>query len=212
MRAVSDDQKLARRAVIMERALQRFMHAPYDAVTLAQVAEDCGLAKGTLFLYFATKESLFLALHQQALQRWFEAIDPRLTPRMGVDRCVAAIDETLAAQPELLRMLSILATALEHNISVDEALAFKQMLLAHVAVTGARIAAALGWADAALGARVLVRLQALVVGLWHQAEPAPAVRSVLARPELRSLSIDFRTELRAALRALIIGMKQEQTT
>ena len=32
----------------------------------------CGLAKGTLFLYFKTKEGLFLALAEQKMEAWHQ--------------------------------------------------------------------------------------------------------------------------------------------
>ena len=37
-----------------------FLQTNYEAVTIAAVAQESGLAKGTVYLYFKTKEELFL--------------------------------------------------------------------------------------------------------------------------------------------------------
>ena len=61
-RARSVEDKDLRRAQLIAAATQLFADADFDAVTIARVAARAGVAKGTAYLYFATKESLFLEL------------------------------------------------------------------------------------------------------------------------------------------------------
>src|SRR4051812_20513013 len=72
--AMHEEQKEERRQDILTTAWQLFQTTSYEAVTIARVAEFVGLAKGTIFLYFKTKEALFLALLEQQLGSWFTSV------------------------------------------------------------------------------------------------------------------------------------------
>lgn len=49
----------ARRATILDAALEEFTARGYEAARLDDVAKRAGVAKGTIYLYFADKEALF---------------------------------------------------------------------------------------------------------------------------------------------------------
>jgi AcrR family transcriptional regulator len=49
----------ARRAAILEAALEEFSARGYEGARLDDVARRAGIAKGTIYLYFADKEALF---------------------------------------------------------------------------------------------------------------------------------------------------------
>jgi TetR/AcrR family transcriptional regulator len=73
-----------RRAVMVQAAMHRFAEHGYDGVRVQDVARDLGLAKGTIFKYFGTKERLFLAAYRSAvaaLPRYLDA--PSATRRHG---------------------------------------------------------------------------------------------------------------------------------
>jgi len=57
-RATNSEDKLAKRQVILTAALQIFKRTSYNEVTMSAIADKTKLAKGTLFLYFPTKEEL----------------------------------------------------------------------------------------------------------------------------------------------------------
>src|SRR5215831_15801764 len=138
-RARSDEEKLARRRAILETAWRLFQELPYGAIVMSEIAERAGLAKGTIYLYFTTKEELFLALQEQQLLAWFDAVDSALTQERAhwaSGDIVAVLCGTLEEHSGVTRLLAILATTLERNISFAEALRFKQLLAARLASTG----------------------------------------------------------------------------
>ena len=77
-RARSDEDKLARRAEILDAARQVFDGGEIDAFTMDDVAAALELAKGTLYRYFPTRESLLLALADDEYQQWFARVDEAL--------------------------------------------------------------------------------------------------------------------------------------
>ncbi len=59
-RAYSNEQKHQRRKDILSAAAELFKNRRYEQVTMADIAKQSGVAKGTLYVYFRTKEELFL--------------------------------------------------------------------------------------------------------------------------------------------------------
>ena len=92
-RARSDDAKDQRRELLLSAALDEFFEKGYSAARMEDVAGRANLSKGTVYLYFESKEALFRAL-----------IESRTTPNL--DR----IAQIAAAAPSISLMLDGLAT------------------------------------------------------------------------------------------------------
>lgn len=210
-RAISDTDKQVRREQILTTALALYAEHGYAGISMNQVAEAAGLAKGTLYLYFKTKEELFLALLDQALTDWFTAVEPALRASrepLAPDDFVAMLAHSLAGRAQLLRLVAILHTVLEQNIDYDAALAFKRNLAIHSARVAELLEARLEFLAPGEGLRLLQRIHALIIGLQHQAEPSAVVREVLALPELSAFRVDFQQEFLITVRALVHGLAQ----
>jgi AcrR family transcriptional regulator len=205
-RARKQADKAARERAIVAAGWTLFGDMPYAAITMDAVAAHVGLAKGTLYLYFPTKEALFLAVVEAQLGTWFAATNAALaecSATAGADTPARVIAASLTARPALVRLLTILHTILEQNIDLETARRFKRFLLARMTETGALLEGALPGLAPGEGVALLLRIYALVLGLAQLADPAPVVRTVLADPELAPFAIDFGAELARALPLLI---------
>ncbi len=110
-RAIREDQKLVRRQQILETAWSLFQKKDYEHVTIIDVANGAGLAKGTVYLYFKTKEELFLAILFEQFEIWFDEINGRLqaNPQPSTAPEIAALlTDTLEKRPLLTRLFAIL--------------------------------------------------------------------------------------------------------
>lgn len=210
-RARSEDEKQERRGQILATARAMYEANPsFGAFTMSALATEAGLAKGTLYLYFRTKEALFLALLEELLAEWFDDVERRAARGAGAwtaDHTAAELLESVRGRPTLARLLTIMGTILEHNVAYDNVLAFKRELHRRAGDTGRLLEARLPWLGAGEGGRVLVYLHALVVGLWQQAEPSPVVARILGEPEMAAIRVDFERDLGVMLRALLTGMR-----
>jgi AcrR family transcriptional regulator len=65
MPKIAEQVRAARRDQIIAAALDCFARAGYHATTMADVAAHAGVSKGTPYLYFPSKEALFIALHEE---------------------------------------------------------------------------------------------------------------------------------------------------
>jgi AcrR family transcriptional regulator len=211
-RARQESQKLARRRDILAIAGEMIAGMPFQAIAMAEVAERAGLAKGTLYLYFPSKESLFLALLEESLQVWFEDFNTALSAQpvgLSAERLARLVGRSLAPHPLVPRLLGILHAVLEQNVPAERVLAFKELLLGEMAATGELLEAKLPYLAAGQGARVILRVNALVVGLQQLAEPGPAVAQAMrGAPALAAFEVDFAEELETTLAALFAGMER----
>src|SRR3972149_9538864 len=102
-RARSPEAKSARRAMILAAALPLLEDAELEAVVMDEVARKAGVAKGTLYLYFRTKEELFLGLLERAFEAWFDELDAQLGVGQGWIQASALADlVTTTLTPRLL--------------------------------------------------------------------------------------------------------------
>ena len=208
-RARGDEQKEERREAILSAAWALFAESSYEAIGMADVAARLDLAKGTLYLYFATKEALFPAVQERQLGAWFDEVEARLRELgddCGVVPVVDLLTVSLTERPALARLLTILHTTLEQNVEYATALQFKRLLLARLDRTGALLERCLPFLEPGEGGRTLLRLYALVIGLWQLADPAPVVRQVLREPGLERFAIDFAGEFSTTAHLLFDGL------
>ena len=177
---------------------------------MVDVAKALGLVKGTVYLYFRSKEELFLAITEQQLEGWFAEVDARLAEMQGsgtIAWVVEIICEALERRPGLTRLLAILHSILEQHIELEAARRFKYMLQAHFERTGALLEDCLPFLKAGEGAHVLLQSHALVIGLWHLSDPSAVIREALQEPDLRLFEVSFATEFSQALSALLYGVE-----
>lgn len=210
LRARKDEDKEARRRLLLDEALALYAATSYAEVKMADVAERARLAKGTVFLYFPTKEALFLALLEDLLFAWFERLEAHLAspgPEWTGAWLARTVAQSLEGETSLTRLLALLQTVLEQNVSVEQARRFKERLLEALVRTGATLEAKLSFLRPGEGARFLVHLHALVTGLRQMADVAPVAREVLAAEHMAPLRIDFTAELTAALTTLLRGLE-----
>ena len=210
-RARQADQKLERRHAILNAAWRAFHFSSYGEITVDAIARESRLAKGTIFLYFRTKEELFLAVTAQQLGEWFDVVDARFVqlPTPAATEDVAqVIADSLQERVHFTRLLAILSTVLEQNANYDAALRFKQLLLARLAGTGAHLERVLTFLQPGEGAHLLMQIEAVVIGLRHLADAAPVVRKVIALPDMQAFDVDFDREFRHLALALLNGWER----
>jgi TetR/AcrR family transcriptional regulator len=82
-------EKTARRNAILTAATDLFARWSLTDISMDRVAARAGIAKGTVYLYFRTKESLFLSLFEELHNKWHIDLRERL---VSADQPVEARD------------------------------------------------------------------------------------------------------------------------
>ncbi len=114
MPKIAERARAARREQIIAAGLACFARSGYHTTTMADVAAQAGVSKGTPYLYFESKAALFLALHEEwdcgAGQRVDAAIAAlpeaaRRSPRRVLHAVAAGIAAHVRAEPDTCRVL-----------------------------------------------------------------------------------------------------------
>lgn len=215
-RAVTDQQRQERRQVLLAAAWELFQENSYEKINIVDVAHAASLAKGTVYLYFATKEALFLAVQEQQLAEWFDALEDGLSGLGGVGdapQVAGIICGTLSRRPALMRLFAILHTILEQNIDYQTALAFKQMLLQRITRLGTALEAGLPIMQTGQGVQAAMWIYTFLLGLQQLTNPAPLVQEVIARePGMEVFAYDFCDECVAVVTALLSGFENRRNS
>ncbi|WP_269532112.1 TetR family transcriptional regulator [Chitinimonas sp. BJYL2] len=202
-RALALEDKAARRSSILAAARELFLQDSHTLPSAARIAEAAGLAKGTVYLYFRTKEEIFVALLNEDFAGLFDAVARALKDQAPNAESLATtlignFIHYLDAHPELLRLDAMAYSVLEQNLGEAQLRGFKLELTHRLVSTGALIDTALNLPEGR-GATLLLRTYALTRGLWQSLDYPPALRALLADPAFAPIRPDFRTELIAAL-------------
>ncbi|HWQ07837.1 MAG TPA: TetR family transcriptional regulator [Holophaga sp.] len=175
-RARQPHQKAARREAILSAALDLLAEIPFSDISMNLVAERAGLVKGTLYLYFATREALFLDVLRGQLHAWLWDLESGLEglPRTGRAAAAAAlIAESLASRPRLRGLMAALPVLLGRELPESAALAFRNELQARTEAMGSRLERALGSLAPGQGAHLFFQVQAMAAGLQVLSERSP---------------------------------------
>ena len=115
----------------------------YEAFSLTQLAKRADVVKGTLYLYFQTKEELFLTLYEQSLERWSEAFIASLPSQLTSERYAELLYTTAMADGTFVPLLIRLEHVIEHNVAIDRLIASKRLFIGQVETIAAKTSAAL---------------------------------------------------------------------
>jgi AcrR family transcriptional regulator len=176
-RAVSPAKKDARRTAILTAAAQLFQNAPYDQILMQQIADQANLAKGTLFLYFESKEHLFLALTVEALHQWLADLNADLrseTPPLMTLAFTRLVERSLRRQPLLLPLLTLHPQRLAESMSAATQQDLQNALHPSLTTCAALTEHLLPYLQPGQGRLILQRILALIIGLPGSAALTPA--------------------------------------
>jgi AcrR family transcriptional regulator len=212
-RAVGTEQKEIKRRAILDAALSLFEESEGELATVADVAKRADIAKGTVYLYFRTREEIYMTLLEDFINRWISFLEDLARPdgEKTVSALVSRICIYIEEKPAFMKLASIFNGILEKNIDFETAYACKVNLRERVIAAARIISGLVPGLSPDLAARMILRSFALSIGLWQIAEPAPILKKVLEKEELSLLKIDFQSELKESLTILWEGAYNKLT-
>lgn len=195
--------KEARAASLVAAARAALEDASYSDVTMLEIAKRAGLAKGTVYLYFPSKEALFLAVLKDELEQCFRSVETGLARGGTTDAIARTLARALTGRETLTGLLGLLHTQLEPRAGQEAVHAFKLFLNARLDDVGASVDAAAGL-QSGRGRQLLMRAHALAIGLGQMASPPEVVQAVMRDdPSLAKMELSVEDELAASLADMI---------
>ena len=207
-RARRPEQISARREAILAAAAELFDAEGPGGAGLNAIAARAGFAKSNVYRYFESREAVLISLHQMELAAMTDAVEARLARCApgDLDAAATAIAECYLERPRLGRLLSVLTSMLEENVSREAILAMKRESLGLIA----RLLAALNRVlpdlspDECAWAWMMGSL--FFVGLWPAAHPSPAAAEVLAMDEFCVMKVVAERDAKRGLLTILRGI------
>jgi AcrR family transcriptional regulator len=212
-RAIALEDKEEKRRVLLRAVEKLYLKHPDRMPNVAEVAAEAGLAKGTVYLYFPTKEEMLLALHEQHVAGFFAELMKQLArpEPQDFESIFAVTRDHLIRVPGYLPLTSRCLGMMDRETPLDSALAFKARVAQTLAVAGAALERHFARLGEAGGVRLLLHSYGLIVGLWQLLHPNERFGKAIERPELKLLKRDYEQEIELALRALWAGILEPHT-
>jgi AcrR family transcriptional regulator len=207
-RAIQAEDKQERHHAILDAAEALLLRSPGHAVSVAEVAQEASLAKGTVYLYFRSKEELLLAVHERGIDRFFRAVYALLERDgpVGIDDMLALTQRHIVAPPLFLPMASRCFGVMAQGAPEAFGIAFHRRMASRLERAGAGLERHFRGLAAGDGVALLRRSYALILGLWQMsiARGGEGERAALA-PNPAVFLWHYPEELDRGLRALWHG-------
>jgi len=168
-RAVHVQDKKERHDAILDATARLLTRAPERVASVAEVAEEAGLAKGTVYLYFRGKEALLMALHERNVGAFFEALIARLDAAapLTVADVLDIVRRHMIEPPLFLLLATRCFGATQQGIDPSSLLAFRQRMTGRLQQAGVGLERRFSGLAAGGGVALLRHSYALVLGLWQ---------------------------------------------
>ena len=203
-RARAPEHKTERRAVIVRAAEALLRRDPSASFAVGEIARRAGLAKGTVYLYFGSREEMLLAVHDAQMEELFNALERALArPKVPADAAARAVLGFLRHRPEFFRLSTSCHGGLEDSVSAEVARGHREAVAARLVAIGRRIETLHPGMRPGEGATLLKNSYALMLGLWQlAASPLRVSGAAPGEQGPAALRINFESQLGVALKDL----------
>ena len=203
-RAIQAEDKQERYNAILDAAQQVLAHTADP--NMAEVADVAGLAKGTVYLYFPSKEELLLALHERNIETFFSALSATLeaSRAVGIDDILALTHEHMIDPPLFLPLAARCLGNIGRSVPAEAGTAFGQRLSERLMRAGAGLERHFRDLPPSGGVALLRHSFALILGLW-QLSGAEACAIPAPQRKHAPYNLSYADNLDTALRALWQG-------
>jgi len=126
-RARSKEQKNIRIKQITDSARKLFETQKYEEITLAGIAKELSFTRANLYKYVATKEEIFLFILIEDISSWIEDLKKRFSGKENIsaEEFARTWAEVLDSNREMIKVLSLMYSIIEKNVTVDKLVSFK---------------------------------------------------------------------------------------
>ncbi len=211
-RAVQAEDKAARRSAILQAAESLLARDPENFASVADVAEAAGLAKGTVYLYFKTKEEILMAIHAEQASRLFDEVEAVIAAKglsMTVEDAAHVFCNFCGRNPLFLHVAGKCHSSLERNIDPEFMYQFRLGIASRLGAIGPRLEEIFPLLSAGQGVELLNHTYAFGIGTWQLCDPSHDPEG-MSRPGLELLRRDVQQEMHRGLHALWRGYVMPQ--
>ena len=197
-RATTEQERAALRRRILDATATLLASWSLEDVNVDRIAALAGIAKGTVYLYFRTREELVLEVFDRCHGLWLDALEARLRE----DRAPLSPDEvarltvsTLLDNLLLVRLYGQIGAVIKGSVSPEASHRIRLRQTTRMNSTALALESRLPGVTSTQAARWLFRFEAFTAGIAPLAQPPRAVAAAFADPGRTAHNLDLKSEL-----------------
>lgn len=198
-RVVKDQDKASKKIALIQIASDILNTVDYHDLSIDMLAKQSGLAKGTWYLYFKTKEEIALAVLKQEYLLWFNdfcgAINTEIKEKSD---CSLWIVNSLKPRTRFLKLIPLGPSLLENKVSEDAVSAYKLDTYKGFVDTVLKLSTFFH-RDEKTCAILLTKIHIAVVGSLAHGFQTPTVKKIIKDYHLYEFDTDYFQVLHLAL-------------
>lgn len=192
-RAISSEEKTTKREKIMSAAVDLLSVGQFPLPSVSQILEKADEAKGTAYLYFKSKEEIYLSVMSAGLTKhsaaMIESLELKNSPSTA--KVLARSMTGLAkSHPKETYLAVITPLVLESNVTDEFIVQFKSDLLALTLQIAQAIHERDGTSKARAKENFLISYN-LFIGMWQHSVPTRHVQKLIEENDLLGLQYNF---------------------
>jgi len=197
-RAITEDERAERRRRIVDATATLLKRWSPDDVNVDRVAALAGIAKGTVYLYFRTREELVLEVIDWHHGLWLDTLAAQLRENrapLTPDAAARLTVSTLLGDPLLVGLYGQIGAILGGSVSPEAVHRFRLRRSDRIAATALALESRLHGVRGVEAARWLLRVEAFAAGIAPLARLSKAVGGTFADADPAGLPLDLESEL-----------------
>lgn len=168
-RAITNRQRDIRKNNIIMSAKQLLEEKDYDEISIGQIADKADVAKGTIYIYFDSKQEIFLELMMEELKKWKE--DFRFSvEQYGIQGLYESCKKMLYIFRRATQILTAEKEKLPKNIAQEKYVKFRQTLQSIFWELDKIAEERIDFFEKGDFLQLLIRISVWNIGLYHTAK------------------------------------------
>ncbi|MDO3412453.1 TetR/AcrR family transcriptional regulator [Saccharibacillus sp. CPCC 101409] len=194
-RVRTDEQRRIRVQQIKDAAIKLFDAGQFHEIDLTQIARETSFTRGNLYKYISSKEEIYLLVIEDELNDYVNDLKKTIVSDFTRDTDGFAKEWAQATNrhPRMLKLLAMLATIIERNVSLEKLVHFKRQLPLYLSEMKEVVKVAFpAWSEATLNQFVQLQTH-YASGLFPTVTPSPLQREAHIQAGIQLDFPDFAT-------------------
>jgi AcrR family transcriptional regulator len=196
---------------ILDSTACLFEKKKFSDIKIQDIAKKSKIAKGTVFLYFKTKEEIFLKFANDEFDRMYADITKQLvmidTDDDAMDEFLEIFENVIDEYRIFIRLLAILHIVIDHNIDYRSLYEFKKNFLVKLSSISVELERIFPYLKGK-GFLLIQIIYTMFIGFENVTNPSEIARKIMeTEKEFGIYLMDFKSNFIFMLKNLMIGMK-----
>jgi AcrR family transcriptional regulator len=215
-RAMTESAKAEKAKLILDTAYELYKKSTFDEIKMSDIAKAANVSKGTLFIYYSTKEILFMEMLFLEYEKRYLNLEnlilslETMTYEEFKTLFLSEMESILDQDSVLIRLSAIKNTILEKNIDYDTAIKASMGLYASLEKIVRLLTERVEYLTVESSFDLLLAQNAIIVGYVNMASIPEVLRNVIEDNDLKGFRLDFKKNALIAMEYYLDGLYDRQ--